>query len=316
MADLFPDDLATAKHRAKKAHARLREREADFTPRPVAREVLRWYFDHVLRIQAIDWRGFYLTIARGSVVSGPFKALRILDVGAGAGVWASEVRRLIDVLGFPVHITAVELDADEAPHLRRHADEVIIDEWRVFAEQCEREGRRFDLVIGNPPFSQARAQPNPDHKTRGVSEYLVETSMPATLMRIAGAVLLYLTQQTWTKTASGYEVRRAYPPAFAVDVPGSVSHRTGINPENGKRYGGDSIPYSASLWLGAPAGPHVGLTATGMLEPFDGRSWKEGLRPGAEPDEWLAANGIPTVDGVVTHLAGMLSAASDCGSQR
>jgi hypothetical protein len=109
-------------------------------------------------------------------------------------------------------------------------------------------------------------------------------------------VILYLSQQTWTKTRSGFEVRRLHPPAWSVDVPGSVSHRSGINPKTGRRWSADSIPYSASMWLGRVAGPHVGLTSTGMLDPLDGRSWPEDLRPGAEPDSWLRAEGIPYLE--------------------
>lgn len=304
MDDLFPEDLSSARARAKAraeqqraTHARLREHEADFTPRPVVRAILEWYLANVLRVAGLANGQRYLYLTGGSVATRPSSVLRILDACAGAGVWASEVRRLFMLLGVDVHITAIELREEEAPHLRRHADRVVIGDWRAFVESCKRDGTRFDLVVGNPPFALARA---PEISR---TECDVDASMPVMLADIASLVILYNSQQAWTKTSRGYEVRRRFPPAYAVDVPGSINHRSGVNPENDKRYAADKIPYSACLWLGAPAGPHVGLTPTGMIDPIDGRSWREDLRPGAEPDEWLAANGIPTVEGVVEHIA-------------
>jgi len=324
VTDLFEEDAREAQERAAEAQrqrqiadAKLREREADFTPRPVVRAVLLWYFTHVLRIsrhRPVDRSCLgcmvgdgadhtcpeptdVLLVQRGgSVLSRPTPVLRILDICAGAGVWASEARRLLTLLGFEVHITAVELDPSERLYLRRHADEVVIGDWREFIERCRKEGRWFDLVIGNPAFSQARAP-------RVGKKVDVEAAMPPVLMGVVGAIILYLSQQTWTKTKSGSEVRRRYPPSHAVDVAGAVNHRHGVNAK-GKPYSADSIPYSASMWLGRIAGPYVGLTATGMLDPIDGteRRWvrehesnrdAEPMRPGAEPVRWLEAQGIP-----------------------
>lgn len=315
--EIFPLDAALSRAdaiRAAEARAladtKLRKAEADFTPRPVVRAILIWYFERILRViehrELVEHEGsisdFEATgdrllvlqgqAARGAanlVLSRPTPVLRVLDVCAGAGVWASEVRRLMALLGIPVHITAVELDRErEGAYLPRHADEVVWDDWRRFAKACIEQRRWFDLIVGNPAFTQARA-------LEVAGELDPETSMPALLMQIAGAVMLYMSQQGWTKTAAGFLVRQRFPPAFAVDVPGSVNHRTGLNPK-GKRWSADSVPYSASMWLGKIAGPHQGLTSTDMLKPLDGRSWKEGLRPGAEPLEWLRAEGIPYLE--------------------
>jgi hypothetical protein len=302
--ELFEADAAAAREfalaeaeRRELAAARLRELEADFTPRPVVREILSWYFDHVLRVvshRPIDSSCLgcriagathscpdpsdYLLVQRSGVnrvLSRPTKVLRVLDVCAGAGVWASEMRRLMTMLGIPVHITAVELDEErEREYLPCHADEVVWGDWRAFAKRCDEDGRWFDLAVGNPAFRQARAL-----------KLDPSTSMPALLIQIAGAVILYMSQQGWTKTSAGFEVRRNYKPAYSVDVPGGVSHRAGG--------GADSVPYSATMWLGAIAGPHTGMMSVDMLDPFDGRSFSEGLRPGAEPIDWLRANEIP-----------------------
>jgi len=308
--ELFVADARAAEAAARAAaeakaleESKLRELEADFTPRLVARSILKWYFDEVLRITLHrdsdpSCRGCrvegaehtcaepnYLLVQRRGVrlvLSRPTPVIRILDVCAGAGVWASEVRRLFAELGVEVHITAVELARErEEAHLPRHADEVVWGDWRAFAKRCAAEGRWFDLVIGNPAFKQARA-------LEVAGELDVTTSMPALLTKIAGAVILYMSQQGWTKTAAGFEVRRRYKPAYAVDVPGGVSHREGG--------GADSVPYSATMWLGEIAGPHAGMMSSDMLEPFKGRSWKAHLRPGAEPDEWLRSEGIPFLE--------------------
>ncbi len=313
--ELFEEDAqasrsaATAEAEARAlADSKLRDLEADFTPRLVVRAILKWYFDEVLRIvlhrpTASGCRGCavegaehscpppdYLLVQRqgvNRVLSRPTPVIRILDICAGAGVWASEIRKLFAELGVSVHITAVEIDRErEAAFLPRHADEVFWGDWRAFAKQCAREGRRFDLVIGNPAFKRARA-------LEVAGELDPTTSMPAMLTAIAGAVILYMSQQGWTKTAPGFEVRRRYRPAYAVDVPGAVSHRAGINPKTGARWSSDTVPYSATMWLGDLAGPHVGMMLSDMLEPFDGRSWREDLRPGAEPDAWLRSQGIP-----------------------
>lgn len=318
--ELFPEDAEEAAIAAAKQDreiaakvVRLREREADYTPRPVVRAVLGWYFANVLRISR--WRPvdegcqactvlsavelvehtcpepsmWLLSMRGGGIVSRPTEVIRVLDLLAGAGVWASEARRFFAQLGIPVEIWAVEIAGEEEVHLRRHADRVVIGDWREFAAQCKAEGLWFDLAIGNPAFSQARAPKVGD-------KFDADASMPGVMHDIAGATILYLTQQTWTKTASGFEVRRVYPPAFAVDIPGSVAHRAGVNPKTGRRWSADSIPYTASMWLGRIAGPHVGPTSTDMLEPFDGRSWNEELRPGAEPLAWLGSAGIPYLE--------------------
>lgn len=277
-------------------NASLRELEADFTPRPVVRAILHWLFEHVLDVMHYaHHNGDLLLVQRrgvNRVLSRPTPVLRVLDICAGAGVWASEFRKLMAELGIPVHITAVEIDEErEREYLSRHADEVFWGGWRLFVEQCTAAGRWFDITIGNPGFKRARAP-----KVTG--ELRPDLSMPARIMEISGAVVLYMSQSGWTKTASGFEVRRAYNPAYAVDIPGGVGHRAGVNPETGKRWSTDSVPYSVTIWIGKMAGPHVGMCQTGMLEPFDGRSWTEELRPGAEPVEWLRNQGIPYLETV------------------
>lgn len=330
--------------------ARLREREADFTPRFVARAVV----ESVLRLR-IDaragsialvgseytaWPAIFMADGKASLGGwgdsagrdgGPFievdghrRVIRMLDICAGGGVWASEVRRFAALLGFEVNITAVDYEPDELPNLVRHADEVIIGDWHtalgmVQDERCEwvwgKDKREYDLIIGNPAFSQARAATRaewprasgPPKKSGGVptitkveakerkrltdlavaagdyperAEYDPSMSMPALCLECAPAVVLYATQQCYTKTSSGWLTRIDYPYAVVYEVPSSIGHR-------GRGEGQDDKPYSAFMWLRGCGEP----SATFMLRPIADRNWDE--RPGAESDEWLEANGIP-----------------------
>jgi hypothetical protein len=379
---------ALAKVASAAAVARLREREADFTPRFVARAVV----EAVLRAVIVDMRdlGARSVGIEGSVYTvwpaigasdsdqslgarvhqdggGPFilfhdpphwqllpddprrdpltvpprrRVIRVLDICAGAGVWASEVRRFAALLGFDVHITAVDYEPDERPNLERHADEVIIGDWHeglgmVLADVAVRtvtpagveievtesrwvwgpNRREYDVIIGNPAFSHARAATRagwpaasgPPKKEGGPptvtrteakrrkhltdamiaageygerAEYDTAGSMPALCLECAPAVVLYTTQQCYTKTSAGWLTRLDYPYAVAYEVPSSIGHR-------GRGEGQDDKPYSAFVWLRGRGEP----TATFMLTPISDRNWD--MRPGTEPDEWLEAQGIP-----------------------
>jgi len=350
MSELFPEDSARVRREAAKreraramAEKKLRKREADFTGREIVRRELGAGWLVYLGTDPLGRHRWRI----GGVVVELDRALHALDLGAGAGVWSSELRRKAAREGWPVHITAVELEPDELRWLERHADEVIIGDWReafgmvldLEAEAAEgHEGIwvypgdariAFDLVLGNPPFSQARAAtrrrwpinpekgsvPEPMRKAalarnapvrkalvaeqlrelaragrdprdrdvivlgKALAEYDPRGSMVGVALQHAPACFLYLSQQGWTKTASGWLTRMHYPIARIYDVPGSISHREGG--------GGDSISYAGSLWLVG----HDGPAETYMLEPFADRAWR--VRPGTEPDAWCDAEGIP-----------------------
>ena len=288
---------------------RLRKHEADFTVRPIARRLVSKVMPLVVHAGVVE----------------------VLDINAGAGVFASEVLRWAVLHGVRVHITAVEIRDEERQWLLRTAHKVVIADWhaglgmrRVTAMSAQwmfAGQRRFDLVIGNPAFRQARAPlregwPAPRHDNDGnrikptveetatrkrltaeavaagllpeLAEYDPAQSMPALCIQCAPVVALYGTQQMWTKTASGWLVREHLPPALAWDIPGSLGHR-------GQGAGQDRVPYSMTIWKRG----HDGATATRMLEPIPSgdRNWT--MRPGTEPIEWLEANGIPYLtDGI------------------
>ena len=349
---------AIEKLAAEAAVARLRAREADFTPRLVARAVVeavlrayisdRWHAVHGACLSIVGgphtvWPAIADATSSTSIGSrmhgdegGPIiaiegarrRVIRVLDICAGAGVFSSEVRRFAALLGFEVHITAVDYEPDELQHLLRHADEVIIGDWHEALGMARNkagvwywpgEKAQFDVIIGNPAFSQARAATRPEwpeasgppKKPGGQptvtkaeakirkqltdkavaageyperAEYDTAGSMPALCLECAPAVVLYTTQQCYTKTSAGWLTRLDYPYAVTYEIPSSIGHR-------GRGEGQDDKPYSAFVWLRGRGEP----TATFMLPPIADRNWD--VRPGTETDEWLAANGIPVMRG-------------------
>ena len=131
---LFPEvDAAHAERVAAEAlaHAaaddRLRERQADFTPRPTSYAVMSRFLGDQL-------------ITHGSHVAYPavdgswlfkfstdLRPLRILDINAGACVWGSVARQVLGELGIPVHITAVEYDPSEREFRRLSTCPILLE---------------------------------------------------------------------------------------------------------------------------------------------------------------------------------------------
>jgi hypothetical protein len=315
--------LATAGARSRETdHA---DREDDPTPRGVVRAALGALVPDVLREYSHPVSGL-----RGMAIDGPFcvdplaliefedRPLRVLDVAAGYGCWASEFRRLAGLQGWPVHIDAVEIFEPRRADLEKWCDGVSISHWRsmlIFRETMNRAHPGWDLAIGNPNFT-ALTHEDP------------EQSMPAVLLRHAPAVLLLHTQQAFARGEAGRRVWRAYPPAASWMVPGSVKFRTGINPkcpkcgavnpaaltagafrqpvtnclaQSGpttydgyepicgaklKSWGSDQRCYQVSLWLR----DHEGPTALHMLPELDAAARRWTVPPGSEdPSEDLPA---------------------------
>jgi hypothetical protein len=275
---MFPAEVEAAREAERRnaveaaaVDADLRDRDADYTPMPVARACLR---------AALPKAAAHAALHREP---GAPARVRILDVGAGPGAWslaAVEIYTAIaGVLRSEMHVTAVELDERERPYLERVADRVVIGDWRDALRRPERSKRPllYDIAIGNPPFSELRAQGGD-----------VERSMPAMLLRHAPAVALFSRLGTWSKDKPGVSVRRKYPPAFGWEVPGSIRFRApgSRNPKNidpktglGKLYGADQHSYAIFLWLRG----HTGPTVVEMLPDLsaDERGWV--VRPGTEP---------------------------------
>jgi predicted RNA methylase len=256
------DIEVAAAHKA--ADADKRQRQEDLTPRGVSRAVLKAMHEFLVSI------GYW---------SAGLRVIRVLDVCAGFGGWASEFRRLAASLGWEVHITGIELDPTKADHLLKWCDAVVFGDY-VDALRTHHEST-FDLVIGNPHFT-------------GLTSDAPQQSMPAILLRHAAAVLLFHQEQSFQKSKSGAAIWHAFPPAAVFCVPGAVRFREGKNPATGKPYGTDARCYQATLWLSGHAGP----VAMHMLPWIDasGRRWQaepgraQRAPPGTEePNEELPA---------------------------
>jgi hypothetical protein len=236
-------------HTAAEVHDDQREREEDTTPRGVVRAILQAALGGV-RIDKLA----------------PGRPLRVLDVCAGFGVWASEFRRLAMAKGADVHITGVELDEAKREHLTKWCDGVAIGDWLALLSVMP----FFDLVIGNPHFS-ALTHENPGG------------SMPEILLKISPRVLLFHQEQSFQKSKDGCRIWHATSPSRTIHVPGSVRFRVGTNPNTGKPYGADSRCYQATIWHRGFAGS----TSSEMLDwlPSEARRWR--VPPGSED---------PTVD--------------------
>lgn len=195
--------------------ADLREREDDPTPRGVVRAILD-------------------AVAQNTDTFAWMLPALVLDVCAGSGCWASELRRR-SVAG-RVHITGLEIDERKREHLLKWCDKVIIGDEREHALD------HYEIAVGNPYFS-------------GLVHEDPEQSMPARLLRLAGAVLLFHQAQSFTRSRAGAALVAAHPPTAIFNVPGSVRFRNGINPSNGKAYGADSRCYQATLWKRGHEGP-------------------------------------------------------------
>jgi len=243
--------------------ADIRSRGDDPTPRGVVRAVL----------EAVMWAdGFERDKDSG--------LMRILDVCAGYGCWASEMRRLAGLQGWPVHITGVELDERKREHLAKWCDEVIIRDW-FDALRDHHEPPTWDMAIGNPDFAQLLSNDVADDFGPADDP---ECSMPAILLGQAPAVLLLHTQQAFLKSEAGRAAWRAYPPAASWLVPGGVKFR-------GASHGADSRCYQVTLWLRG----HTGPCSVHLLDDLTAaeRSWTK--LPGTEDALEAEALGLPMV---------------------
>lgn len=178
----------------KKEKSRSEQFEINTTPRAVVEQALR-----------------FLKTEYESVIDVP----SYLDPGAGSGVYCKVVREL-----WPnAVITAVEPREEEADALRAVADEVIVGPF----EPTKMSGRKWNLIAGNPPFSQTRAW---------VRE-IVKENMCRTLMLLEKV-------QAFQRGLEGLALIREFPPAAELRVAQALQFR----PDKGS----DSICYSHWVW--------------------------------------------------------------------
>jgi hypothetical protein len=196
------------------------------------------------------------------------RPLRIVDVGCGAGVWASRARKLFTRHGIPVMITGIDNRREVEPLARRWCDEVIIGDLREVLGGEALDGapvaRRWDLLLSNPPFSRV-------------------LEVAALGMHCATASIILHTEQSLTRSAAAAAFVEVTPPRFELRLAGSVSF-TGKGPDriilpgSSGKSGSDSRCYSVTTWQAGSSGP---WPTTVMRLPVGARSWR--VRPGEEP---------------------------------
>jgi hypothetical protein len=213
--------------------------ERAYTPYPVIRAGLGYALD-------------LLSADVASVLRDPERP-RILDWCAGPGAWAQVARAR-----WPqATITTVELVPSERRYLERVADHVLIGDWRLALAHGP-----YDLVIGNPAFSQLLAAHGRPHRAAPVLQ----------LLRVAPIVIALHTIEILQRSEAGRWVARRRPPAIQVDLPGGIQFypNTGQDLRSYAIYGW-TRRHRGPGWLRAPL-PHD-------LAP-DERRWSE--RPGTE----------------------------------
>jgi len=249
-------------------HEREHAHEHFPTPRLLVRAVLdalitvfqrdnRSRIEYPYRVRGCEWE-----MARRG---GP-QPVRIVDVGCGSGVWASEARRLFTALGIPVVITGIDNRREVEPLARRWCDEVIIGDLREVLGGEALDGapvaRRWDLLLSNPPFSRV-------------------LEVAALGMHCATASIILHTEQSLTRSEAAAAFVELTPPRFELRLSGGVGF-TGKGPDRivlpGKNSGTDSRGYSVTTWQAGSSGP---WPTTVMRLPPESRSWR--VRPGEEP---------------------------------
>jgi len=271
--------------------AALKDLEDDPTARPLIRGILRDAIPGVLKI--MEARDGWAHVVVGS---GPEKAglevsedwpLRLLDVCAGFGAWASEFAWFwVHALGLPrnwLHITAIEINPAKRAHLERWCDRSVIADVAAALSQDE-DG--WDIVIGNPHFS-ALTNDEPSQ------------ALAPLLLAHAPVVLLLHTLNCFVRGDPGQRCWVACKPAATWLVPGTASFRSHGKPA--------SDCYTASVWVRGHEGPTDTdmISARMPINPHTGApfsTWRWSKLPGTEDATEAKALGLPMAPGYIEGL--------------
>lgn len=194
---------------AEEQYADDRDNELDRTPRLAARESLAAVLDR-----------FEPVLDHASRTRGWIEAV---DVCAGAGPWASELRQLCFERGRDIRLHAIEKRSSELPFLQRWCDTVEISLFKDALMRAMASGRRWDILVGNPNFT-------------GLAELL------PLARSVAQMTVLLHTEQAFTKGKAMRAVIREHPPVLELRIGGDIHFR-------GAQHGADMRPYSVSVWL-------------------------------------------------------------------
>lgn len=236
---------------------REREYEVDRTPRGLVRAALEAHL--AARPDGARRQAVYVA---GHLVWSEFEGepLRVLDVCAGSGVWASEVVRWCDAHGIPVEIDAIEVRPEEREHLERVAQRVYIgDALELLGDDHYLGCFRWHIVVGNPAFSLLAWDPQDPARI----------PLAPMLLELARAMILLSTTQAFTRSLLAAGWLHANPPALEVRIAQTVSFRGGSK--------SDGISYSVTSWVQHQRHvlPGTPWPCSVLVLPAEARRWRE-----------------------------------------
>jgi len=241
-------------------HERDREFEVDRTPRGLVRAALGAHLaarggEHSRTVAVAGHHVWHPS-------DGP---LRVLDVCAGSGVWASEMRAWCERHGIPVEITAIEVRPEEREHLERVADFAVIgDALDLLGDDHYYGAHRWHIAIGNPAFSLLAWDP----------QDTARIPLAPTLLELALSMILLSTTQAFTRSKRAAEWLHGNPPALETRIAQTVSFRGGSK--------SDGISYSVTSWVPYMRHPLPGTPwpCSVLVLPGEARRWR--VPPGQE----------------------------------
>ncbi len=233
---------------------REREYEVDRTPRGLVRAALAAHMQ--ARPDHARWKAVYVA---GHLVWSELdgEPLRVLDVCAGSGVWASEVVRWCDANGIPVEVDAIEIRSEEREHLERVAQRVYIgDALDLLGDDHYLGCHRWHVIVGNPAFSLLAMKAG-------------ERSLAPILLALSRAAILLSTTQAFTRSKAAAEWLHANPPALEVRIAQGVRFRA--------TSGTDGISYAVTSWVQHQRHvlPGTPWQCAVLVLPAEARSWRE-----------------------------------------
>ncbi len=170
----------------------------------------------------------------------PGEPARILDPGAGHGVFTDKLR-----VRFPnAHITAIDIDPAVGPW--SGADEslegdFLETDWASVFPDLKDDGGYFDLIAGNPPFAQAR-------------EFILESLQ-------VSPMVIYFLRQGFMSSARRSRFFKQHPPSDVF----ILADRPGFD-DSGN---GDKADYAWLCWSAIQLANRTGGTELHWLPPVD-----------------------------------------------
>lgn len=194
--------------------------------------------------------------------------VRILDPAAGSGAWARAARAVLPE--YNVHITGVEPRASERANLEAACDEAYSMDFATFLTTDEaRRGRKFDLIVTNPPFN-------------AFADFWPGLVLKTNILAPGGMLALYGLSQ-WGQSAEASANLRRWSPSWQLRLGGRPAHRP-----DGKT---DSREYSLWGWdiedLHLTRRAHRPRWTCEQLPelPLEMRRWPPSAVPGTYPIE-------------------------------